>query len=106
MSNVNNRPVPRPSIESQTVADETVLFDSERDMAFSLNVAARAIWELCDGSRTVGEISERLAEAADERSSDVREDVEEAIRELCRLELVTMKPPTEERTVNRVSNGA
>lgn len=44
------------SMDIHEVGNELILFDTEREIAISLNVSARAIWELCDGARSVSEI--------------------------------------------------
>ncbi len=44
-------------IKEYNLSDETVLYSLEREMAFSLNSSAKVIWELCDGSLNIVEIS-------------------------------------------------
>lgn len=54
----------------ESLGDERLVFDAERDRAHSLNAVAAAVWELCDGDRGVGELSEaataRLGEPVSE----------------------------------------
>ncbi|HET6568584.1 MAG TPA: PqqD family protein [Rhodothermales bacterium] len=54
--------VPRrhPAVDAHPVGDEMVLYHSETELALSLNVSARTIWELCDGKRSVAEICTTL----------------------------------------------
>lgn len=55
---------------------EVLLFAGGRQVVHTLNASAWAVWDLCDGSRTVHEIAEELGtvvgRAADELGSDVQ----------------------------------
>jgi coenzyme PQQ synthesis protein D (PqqD) len=54
----------------ESLGDELLVYDSERDRAHSLNAVAAAVWELCDGDRDVGELADaataRLGEPVSE----------------------------------------
>jgi hypothetical protein len=54
----------------ESLGGERLVYDAERDRAHSLNAVAAAVWELCDGDRSVGELSEaataRLGEPVSE----------------------------------------
>ena len=69
------RPKRRESVLEGRVRDEMVLLAPGSKQAFSLNQSSRAIWELCDGNRTVDEIShtlqQRYAGAEDDLSGDL-----------------------------------
>ncbi len=41
----------------QELGDELLVFDSERHRAHSLNPTSAAVWQACDGSRSVSEIA-------------------------------------------------
>lgn len=56
---------------------ETVIVDRATGRAVSLNTTAAAVWFLCNGERTIGEISEAIREvypdaAAENVEADVR----------------------------------
>ena len=55
----------------QTLPDETLVYDLERDVAHCLNRSASVVWEHCDGQTTTGQIARAVAleidEAIDER---------------------------------------
>jgi hypothetical protein len=55
------RPRRRADVEAYPVRDEMVLYCPVREGAFALNRSSRSIWELCDGERTLGEITQALA---------------------------------------------
>ncbi len=63
-------------VEEHILLDEIVLYFPEREVAFSLNSSAKAIWELCDGKHTVNEISQELSSlfscSREELLSDVK----------------------------------
>ena len=54
------QPVRKGEIESHVVADGLVLYSPSSEAAYSLNGASRAIWELCDGTRTIEQIARQL----------------------------------------------
>ena len=58
---LEKRPLPTPNVSAHPLLDEMVLELSEKQVILSLNQTARAIWELCDGQRTVQEIAQTLS---------------------------------------------
>jgi len=64
-------PVGRSSnILIQELNDEHLIYDLERDQAFCLNETSARIWKLCDGTRSIPDLTAALA-------SDLRKDVDE-----------------------------
>lgn len=82
------------NIQEYSVFDEVVLYCPEREMAFSLNASARAVWELCDGKYTVLEIGQelgrRLGCSTPELLSELISDVKAAVFQLNRLGLLRL----------------
>jgi hypothetical protein len=68
-----------PSAVSSEVLDEMVIYCPATSQALSLNESARAIWELCDGTRSVDQICAELAQAVGGEPADLRSDVDAAI---------------------------
>jgi hypothetical protein len=56
------RPKRRDSIVEREVDSELVLHDPMTDRTLLLNSVSAAIWDLCDGARTVDEIARCIAE--------------------------------------------
>lgn len=56
------RPFPHPSVEVYRLLDETILYYPEQDAVLSLNRTARAIWEMCDGTRSLLKMSQELGQ--------------------------------------------
>ena len=66
-------PVGRSSnIIVQEVNDEHLVYDLERDQAFCLNETSARIWKLCDGRRSIPDLTAALA-------FDLRKDVNEDV---------------------------
>jgi hypothetical protein len=61
-------------------------------IAVALNASARAVWELCDGRRSLDMIASDLPRRFDAPSGEIAAAVGEAVLELTRLELLV--PPT------------
>lgn len=59
-------------IVDQTLNDEILLYDLQTNRAFCLNKTSMLVWQLCDGTRNIAEIS-RLA--AEKLKQSVPEDV-------------------------------
>jgi len=55
------KPVREPGVLHYQLFDELVLYRASTSQAASLNESARAIWELCDGTRTIEDICLELA---------------------------------------------
>ena len=88
---VYSRPCRRNGIEEHILMDEIVLYYQEREVAFSLNSSAKAIWELCDGKHTVIEISQKLSKRLGCSGTELLSDVTTAITKLQKLSLLEVK---------------
>lgn len=86
------RPRRSPEVVAAEVLDELVAYTPATSQAVSLNVSARAIWELCDGSRTLDDICGELSDAAGLPADALRADVEGAVTQLRSLGLLTLDP--------------
>ena len=87
---VASRPRRQEGIEAHGVQDELVLYVPGREVGVSLNRSARAIWELCDGRRTLAEISQELDQEVGCPGDELLADVGAAVRQLSELGLVEM----------------
>jgi hypothetical protein len=87
---VASKPRRREGIEAHSVWDELVLYVPGRELGVSLNRSARAIWELCDGRRTLAEISQELARDLGCPDDELLADVGAAVRQFSELGLVEM----------------
>lgn len=69
--------------------DELVLYRPGIAQAASLNESARAIWELCDGTRTIEDICVELARSVGVEPAELREDVRKGVIHLRDLGLLS-----------------
>ena len=86
----DNRPIPRPGVRDFPLGDNVLLYDSTGETAHALNVPARAVWELCDGTRTISDISHELAELVDVSLETVQPDVMAAVGQFVHLGLIDL----------------
>lgn len=77
-------------VVSYHVADEMVLYAPDRGQAVSLNRSAGAVWDLCDGSNTLLDISKLLAEWSGCPSSAILTDIHQAVADLLKNGLIEL----------------
>lgn len=53
----------REGITVQAVKDEIILYDSAQDETHLLNQTSAIVWKLCDGTHTISEMAERVAQS-------------------------------------------
>lgn len=82
-----------PGLIISEVLDELVIYAPGSSQAISLNASARAIWELCDGTRTLDDLCVELSGAAGLASDQLHEDVSGAITRLHELGLIKRDSP-------------
>ncbi len=78
-------------IKEYSILDESVLYCPEREMAFSLNSSAKAIWKLCDGRHTIFEISKKIDQRFGCSGTELLSDVKTSIMKLLMLGLLEMR---------------
>ncbi len=64
------------------LGDESLVYAHENATAYALNRSAMAVYELCDGTRSVEEIAVELAGSLGCERDRLREDVERAVGQL------------------------
>ena len=76
--------IPRPieGFQIETLDDEIVLLHPTRNVIIYSNQTAALIWKLCDGTRTVGEITEILSAVYPEARDEIKIDVSATIQTL------------------------
>ncbi len=71
----------REDIVMRQVDDDLILYDPVNDRVVLLNPSAVAVLELCDGSRSAGQIAEEIVEAIGVEIELARTNVETALHE-------------------------
>ena len=64
----------------EVVDDEIILFHPSNKAIFYSNTTGALIWELCDGQRTVAEISDVLSNVYPDSSEQIQEDVQATLQ--------------------------
>ena len=82
--------------KEQVIAQESsgalVLFNMDDGQYYSLNEIGNRIWELCDGSRSVGQVVSILCEEYDSPAEIVNSDALELLEELVIADLLMEGP--------------
>lgn len=81
-------PVRREGAEGVALDDNIAVYDDVGQLLILLNASAGAVWNLCDGTTTVAEMVQELAETYPEDARVIGGDVRETLRKLAELGLV------------------
>jgi hypothetical protein len=75
--------VPKPveGLQLSEMEGEAILYWQEKTKMISLNESARVIWQLCDGTRTVSEITSELVASFPEMADEIRAQVPKTIKQ-------------------------
>ena len=85
-------PLRHPRFTFVPVASEGVLHDSDSDLVIHLDEHGAMIWALCDGQRTVGEITQLISDAYPDQREAVATDVTRIIDTLAEQQVLTLSP--------------
>ena len=81
----------RDRVMMQQVEGELVLLDIDSGEYFALNEVGGRIWELCDGSRSVGAVAEVICAEYEVASETAAHDACELLEELLEVGLVVQR---------------
>lgn len=70
------------AVRTYELADQLLVYVPARKLVTALNAPARAVWDLCDGTRTATEVVEHLGQHLGARPEEIAEDVTRAIEAL------------------------
>lgn len=80
---IHARVIPRQRMVEAFASDgESLLYSATRDQASALNRTATEIWQLCDGTKTIGAIARALAKRYGVDDSALLADVHAAVTAL------------------------
>ena len=79
---MTDHPVKRGELIQSKTAEGWTVYDERSDSLHVLNVTAKAIWELCDGSTTPEEISSAIAEVTGLSHEEASDHVGQTLRSL------------------------
>lgn len=76
----NQRPCPMPGYQMEILDGEIILFHPDSRKIFHSNSSGALIWQLCDGQRTVADISHILSETYPDSAQQIQRDVRDTLR--------------------------
>lgn len=79
---IDSRPVPRDDVLAQRAADTVLLLDVVSGDYYALDEVGARVWELADGSRSVGDIVTALCGEYDVPRATVETDALELLQDL------------------------
>lgn len=82
------RPARLSGAQEYRLGDELLVYVPCSETAHALNRSAVAIWELCDGTRTIEEISRELGQCLGRPADALLPDIKQGIARLCELGLL------------------
>jgi len=85
------RPARLSGTEEHRLDDELLVYVPHGEKAYTLNRSAVAIWELCDGTRTVEEITEELGQCIGRSKAALLTDVIRGVARLQELGLLELR---------------
>jgi hypothetical protein len=85
------RPIRAASVKEYPLGEEMLLFAGGRQVVHALNASAWAVWDLCDGSRTVTEIAGELGEVVGRAPESLVPEVVRVVEDLGKLGLIEEK---------------
>ena len=94
MPNLNDIPRPRRGYHLEELDGESVVFGRTSSKSFFMNESASAVWKLCDGSRSVQDITHILEEAFPESKSEIASDVLQIVDMLVAEGLLAVDQPS------------
>jgi len=77
-----SKPYRNPDYRLETVDGDVMLFHPAKTQIHYLNQTAALIWQLCDGSRSIGEMILLLQENYPEAQGDIPNDVRATLHDL------------------------
>jgi hypothetical protein len=82
---------------SERLDDELLLYREQGSALVTLNAEASAVWELCDGCRSLAEIEALLAAAFPEAGERIRGDLRTAVAQLVGQGVLEIVEPGRQR---------
>ena len=83
-------PVPHPQVAARIIDGEAVIVLPQSGQVNVLNEVGSRIWELIDGTRSVGEITEAIVAEYDVTAEQAERDVNEFIQELVESKMLVL----------------
>ena len=83
------RPRPSNALTHRDLGDELLFYDGSGDQVHVLNGTARDLYLMCDGSRTLDEVIDRMCEQYDADRATIAADARRIVGQLAELGILT-----------------
>ena len=83
-------PVPRADVRFEELDGEAVVYDHTGRQAIYLNDTATVVWQLCDGQRTVADISTLLTKEFPDAAAELGTDISDAVDKMVAARVMTL----------------
>ena len=87
----NLKPQRHPDVLERELPDELILYHPGTDDAILLNRVSAAIWDLCDGTQSLDDIANQVADAFGAAHEEVLGDVKETVTQYLQAGLLIPK---------------
>jgi len=87
---LQSRPRKAQDIMFQSMPPDTILLNLNNGYYYSTNPVGAAVWERCDGTRSVGEIADALSALFDAPKEDIERDVLQFVRDMSEEKLLVI----------------
>ena len=91
LMNSSHRPVPAADYQLETLDNEILLYHPGRTQTLYLNPAASLIWQLCDGRRSIGDITALVAESFPEAAGEIPDHVAQTLESFVEHGAITLE---------------
>jgi coenzyme PQQ synthesis protein D (PqqD) len=95
MSNVDSTAIPFRSkdVREEQIDGELLLYLPHATRAIYLNASAAVIWGLCDGKRSLDEMTSIVADSYPDAGADLKHEVQDTVRQLIAVDVVGLARP-------------
>jgi hypothetical protein len=83
-------PVPRAGVRFEELDGEAVVYDRSGRQAIYLNETATVVWQLCDGHRSVADISALLTAEFPDVATELTTDISDAVDRMVAARVMTL----------------
>ncbi len=94
---LQDKPQQKTGYRLEALDDELLLYHPGQTTIIYCNPTASLVWQLCDGTRTIGEMIDLLSAAYEQPAEVVKADVFAVLEEFCRHGAVQIGPNTTAR---------
>jgi len=84
-------PLKKKGVVFQSMPPDTVLLNLDNGFYYSINPIGAAVWEYCDGNRSISNIIAQISKESDVSADDIQEDILDFIHDLTKEGLIQIE---------------